>query len=78
MNVASVKTGPIKDFEMDSEQEVVRGNNNGLHWVNALMSLKNVVVCRFGRGKPFDLVGIKTLQAGKQRWRETGRKAQLY
>lgn len=48
VNVASVKTGPIKDFEMDSEQEVVRGNNNGLHWVDALMSLKNAV-------KRFDL-----------------------
>ena len=37
MNVASVATASIKDLEMDLEQEVVWGNNNGLHWVNALM-----------------------------------------
>ena len=37
VNVASVKTAPIKGLEMDSEQEVVWGNNNGLHWVDALI-----------------------------------------
>lgn len=77
MNVASVKTAPIKGLEMDSEQEVVLGHNNGLHWVNALMFLKmwlsGSIFPGLGRGKQLDLVGIKTLQAREQLERERAR-----
>lgn len=55
---------------------MVRGNNNGLHRVDALMFLKMrlsvPIIPRFGRGcgKWLDLVGIKSLQGGKKEKRE--------